>query len=87
MILKSAAIVSAPHSSVVGVGSMITVERANDKTKRSFTIVGSEEANAAEGKISNRSPFGLGAMGKSKGDSFSFETPSGMMSYKITDIK
>jgi len=87
MILKSASIVSATQSSVVGVGSMITVERASDKTKRSFTIVGSEEANAAEGKISNRSPFGLGAMGKSKGDSFSFETPSGMMSYKIIDIK
>ena len=87
MILKSAAIVSISNSSVVGVGSMITVERDSDKTKRSFTIVGSEEANAAEGKISTRSPFGVGAMGKSKGDSFSFETPSGMMSYKIIDIK
>ncbi len=86
-ILKSAAIVSASHSDIVGVGSLITVERESDKFRRSFTIVGSEEADAAIGKISVRSPLGLGAMGKVKGDSFSFETPSGTMSYKIIDIK
>ncbi|MDO8565418.1 MAG: GreA/GreB family elongation factor, partial [bacterium] len=86
-ILKSASIVSANQSSVVGVGSLMTVERESDKTRRSFTIVGSEEANAATGKISTRSPLGLSAMGKAKGDSFSFDTPSGTMSYKIIDIK
>ena len=86
-ILKSASIVSTQSSSNVSVGSIITVERASDKTKKSFTIVGSEEADAAKGLISMRSPLGLSAMGKSKGDSFSFETPSGIMSYKIIDIK
>jgi len=86
-ILKSASIVSAHDTNVVGVGSVITVERASDKTHKTFTIVGSEEANAAEGKISTRSPLGQGAIGKKKGDSFSFETPSGTMSYKIIDIK
>lgn len=86
-ILKSASIVSAQNSNTVSVGSQITVEKAADKARRSFTIVGSEEANAAVGKISIRSPFGVGAIGKTKGESFSFETPSGMMSYKIIDIK
>ena len=86
-ILKSASIVSAQNSSIVAVGSVITVEKAPDKVQRSFTIVGSEEADAALGKISIRSPFGVEAMGKSKGESFSFKTPSGMMSYKIIDIK
>ena len=86
-ILKSAVIVSAHDNDLVSVGSTITVERASDKTKKTFTIVGSEEADAASGKISTRSPLGVGAMGKKKGDTFSFETPSGTMSYKITDIK
>lgn len=86
-VLKSASIVSSQNSASVAVGSVITVEKGLDKSRKSYTIVGSEEANAASGKISLRSPLGLGAMGKSKGDSFSFETPSGIMSYKIIDIK
>lgn len=87
LILKSAAIVSGSSADLVAVGSVITVERENDKTKKSYTIVGSEEANAALGKISMRSPLGQAAMGKKKGESFSFETPSGTMTYKIVDIK
>lgn len=94
LILKSASIVSAQSSSTVSVGSVITVEKVDpsntlgaSKTKKTFTIVGSEEADAAKGLISMRSPLGTAAMGKSKGDSFSFETPSGTMSYKIIDIK
>lgn len=86
-ILKSASIVSTQSSSVVSVGSQVTLEKESDKARRSYTIVGSEEADAASGKISMRSPLGLSAMGKSKGDSFSFETPGGIMSYKIIDIK
>jgi transcription elongation factor GreA len=87
MILKSASIVSTHGNDTVGVGAVITLERASDKTRKSFTIVGSEEADAALGKISTRSPLGTAAMGKTKGESFSFETPSGTMSYKIIDIK
>ncbi len=86
-ILKSASIVTTHGGDIVTVGSVITVERASDKVKKSFTIVGSEEADAALGKISLNSPLGTGAMGKKKGDSFSFATPSGTMSYKIIDIK
>jgi len=86
-ILKSASIVSTQNTDTVSVGSMITVERGGDKTKKTFFIVGSEEADAALGKISTRSPFGQASLGKKKGETFSFETPSGTMSYKITDIK
>ena len=38
-------------------------------------------------KISMKSPLGHAVMGKKKGETFSFESPSGMMSYKIIDIK
>lgn len=86
-ILKSASIVSAHTGNEVMVGSVITVERGSDKTRKTFTIVGSEEADASQGKISTRSPLGLAAAGKKKGESFSFETPSGKMSYKIVDIR
>ncbi len=92
-ILKTATIVSVQDANLVGAGSVITVERVDlggaesNKTKKTFTIVGSEEADASKGMISTHSPLGHAALGKKKGDTFSFETPSGTMSYKITDIK
>ena len=87
MILKSAKIISAQSTHTVAVGSVVMVEKSADKSRKSYTMVGSEEVDAAKGKISVSSPLGLAAMGKSKGDTFSFESPSGMMSYKIVDIK
>lgn len=87
VILKSAKIVSTQSTNLVSVGSIMTVEKEGDKSRRVYNMVGSEEADATKGKISVRSPLGMAAMGKSKGETFSFETPSGMMSYKIIDIK
>ena len=87
LVLKSAKIVSTQSTDIVAVGSVVAVEKEGDKSRKSYTMVGSEEADAANGKISVRSPLGLAAMGKSKGESFSFETPNGKMSYKIIDIK
>ncbi|MBI2673707.1 MAG: transcription elongation factor GreA [Candidatus Zambryskibacteria bacterium] len=86
-ILKSAKIVSAQRTNMVVVGSVITIEKESDKSHKSYTMVGSEEADATRGKISMHSPLGLAAMGRSKNETFSFETPSGTMSYKIIDIK
>ena len=63
------------------------LEKAADKSRKSYSMVGSEEVDAAKGKISVSSPLGIAAMGKSKGETFSFQSPSGMMSYKIVDIK
>lgn len=87
LILKSAKIVSTQSTNIVVAGSVVTVEKEADKSRKSYTMVGSEEADATLGKISLNSPLGLAAMGRSKGETFSFETPSGMMSYKIIDIK
>ena len=86
-LLKSASIVSTHDTSAVNVGSSVTVQRVEDKYKNTYTIVGSEEANAAQGKISLASPLGQAVMHKKKGDSFSFKTPSGIMNFKVIDIK
>lgn len=87
VILKSAKIISTQSANLVTIGSVMTVEKESDKSRKSYAMVGSEEVDAAGGKISIRSPLGMAAMGKSKGETFSFETPSGMMSYKVIDIK
>ncbi len=86
-ILKSASIVSGHSTDAVAVGSVVTVQKETDKSKREYTIVGSEEANVAEGKISVRSPLGQAVFGKKKGESFNFTTPTGAVSYKVIDIQ
>ncbi len=86
-ILKSAKIISSQAGSNVAIGSVIILEREGDKTKKTYTMVGSEEADASMGKISIHSPLGQAALNKSKGEKFSFQTPSGEMTYKIIDIQ
>jgi transcription elongation factor GreA len=85
IMMKSATIVSSHETDSVTIGSIISVKK--DKFEKTFTIVGSEEADMAQGKISVKSPLGAAALGKKKGESFSFQTPSGMMEYRVTDIK
>lgn len=86
-LLKSASIVSSHGTDTVVVGTTITLTRDKDKAEKTFTIVGSEESDAASGKISVRSPIGSAALGKKKGESFSVETPSGAMTYKVVAIQ
>jgi len=87
IILKSAKIISTQSANFVAIGSVITVQKDSDQERKSYTMVGSEEADARNGKVSTRSPIGLAAMGKAKGDTFSFDTPNGKMSSKMIDIK
>lgn len=85
--LKSALIVSANHGDVVGVGSTVTIEKQKDKTKSKYKIVGSEEANLAELKLSINSPIGSAMIGKKEGDIFKVTTPGGLVDYKIIDLE
>lgn len=87
MILKDSLVVEKHHTTVVEVGSTVTVKKEGDKEKRVFTIVGSEEADTAAGKISHTSPLGEALIGKKKGDSTTFTTPKGAISYTIVDVE
>lgn len=84
-VLKFASIVSSHSTNVVSIGSVITVGKG--KEKQTYTIVGSEEADMSQNKVSVRSPLGSAALGKKKGESFSFPTPSGTIEYTILDIQ
>lgn len=84
-ILKSAIIIKNHDTNLINVGSVLTVEK--DGKKFHFTIVGTEESNVIDGKISIKSPFGQAALGKKKGETFSYDAPTGQVSYKVVDIK
>jgi transcription elongation factor GreA len=87
LILKNAVIVSSHKTESVGVGAVITVIKEGDKNEKTYTVVGGEESDIAAGKISINSPFGQAAMGKRKGDKFTFQAPAGPVTYKIIEIK
>ena len=67
----------------VGLGCTVTVE--DDKGNRiDYKITGSQEANPMERKISDDSPFGRAVIGKSAGETFMVNAPSG--SYQMTVV-
>jgi len=85
-ILQSSEVVSGKGGDTVGIGSKVVVQKEGTKGKKTYVIVGSEEANMAEGKISNKSPFGEALLNKKKGDKVSFNTPNGRVDYKIISV-
>ncbi|TSC62479.1 MAG: transcription elongation factor GreA [Parcubacteria group bacterium Gr01-1014_48] len=86
-VIKSAIIIQPRHSDVIGIGSTVVVKKTGDSKERTFCLVGSEEANTTEGKISDQSPLGEAMMGKKGGDSFVCCAPNGDMHYKILEVK
>ena len=51
-----------------------------------YTIVGSTEADALNGKISNESPVGAALIGSKVGETIVVETISGDLEFKILEI-
>ncbi len=66
------------------IGSKVSVKVK--KQEYVFEIVGSNEANPAERKISNESPIGKALIGANVGDTVDVDTPSGIVKYEIVSI-
>lgn len=84
--LKDVVIVTSKHGQVVEIGSTIVVKK-NGGDETTFTIVGSEEADMLNNKISFQSPIGAALLDKSKGEKVIVTTPKGDVQYAIIDIK
>lgn len=84
-LIKNASIIENHKTSSVGMGSVVIVSQ--DKEKRKYRIVGSEEVDVGSGKISAHSPLGEALMGKKKGDDVKWDTPRGSLSGKIVSIE
>ncbi|MFN3692670.1 MAG: transcription elongation factor GreA [Candidatus Paceibacteria bacterium] len=87
-VIKEAKIVSHDKKGdIVVMGSTVTIVKDKEKDSRTYTMVGSEEANIHEHKLSYLSPLGEALMGKAKGDEFVFETPAGKQKYKVLKVE
>jgi transcription elongation factor GreA len=70
----------------VDVGATVTIQEA-DYPPEIYYLVGSQEADPSNGRISNESPIGKALMGKKVGDTVDVETPGGIIQFKITNIE
>ena len=84
--LQRAQVVEKKKMDVVDIGSNVTIECQGGQLK-SFSIVGEDEANPLQSKISYKSPIGSSLMGKKKGAKLNIETPAGKTSCTILSIK
>jgi len=87
-ILKNAIIAKRHHSNIVEVGAVVHVKKKSSRTEQVFTIVGSEEVDVDNGKISNESPLGVALLGTKVGDEAIFTNPKGEeVLYTIVSIE
>jgi transcription elongation factor GreA len=85
-ILQVSQTVKGGGGDIVEIGSKIIVVKEGTKEEKNYVIVGSEEADMANGKISNKSPLGVAFFGKKKGDIVAVTTPNGVVNYKIISV-
>ena len=71
----------------VHLGNKITVLDIEMELEETYQVVGSQEADPMNGRISEESPFGKALLGKSVGEVVIVEAPSGNIEYKVIDIQ
>ncbi|MCL2546679.1 MAG: transcription elongation factor GreA [Oscillospiraceae bacterium] len=72
----------------VALGSTVTVVAQDDKSiTHTFTIMGSQEANPMEGRISDESPFGKALLDAKKGDKVRVDAPGGKRIYVVKSVE
>lgn len=79
--------VEAEHEGVVGLGCTVKVRDLEFDEDAVYTIVGSQEANPMEARISDDSPFGRAMLGKRVGDVVEVEAPMGIMKFEILAVE
>ena len=70
----------------VGLGCTVTVKDLSTGEIIAYAITGSQEANPMENKLSDDSPFGRAAVGKSAGDVFTVNAPNGSYQMEIVSV-
>ena len=68
-------------------GSTVVLVDLNNSEKKTYKIVGKEEADLAKNYIYFKSPIGKAIIGKNKKDLVTVLTPSGEKNFEITEVK
>ena len=67
-------------------GVTVVIENLDTEEQKRYQIVGDDEADFKNNKISVNSPIARGLIGKSEGDEARIETPSGVVEFEIIEV-
>ena len=76
----------APKDTVT-LGSIVKVRDIEDDYEETYEIVGSQEANPREGRISDDSPVGRALRGHRAGEQVTVEAPAGNLKFEIVSVE
>lgn len=74
-------------SHVVALGKKVVVREVGTDFEETYTIVGSREADPANGRISNESPMGKQLMTRKVGDRVKVPTPGGEIEFELLGVQ
>jgi transcription elongation factor GreA len=67
-------------------GATVTLEDGDSGEEVQYTIVGDDEADAKQGRISISSPVARALIGHTVGDEVKVKVPGGLRTYEIADV-
>jgi transcription elongation factor GreA len=76
-----------PHTGKVIFGATVTLYNLDTEQKVTYQIVGEDEADVKNNKISVGSPISRAMMGKSEGDEIVVKAPGGDVEYEIEEVQ
>lgn len=82
--ISTAVIVESKVGGSINLGSKFTVKAG--ASERQFELVGENEADPLQGRVSNVSPLGAAFVGKGVGDKVDVKVPSGTITYEVIAI-
>jgi transcription elongation factor GreA len=87
-ILRYARIISKAevHTDQVSIGTIVRLKDLESGEETEYKIVGTNESDPEQGKISNESPLGQVLVGCKKGATVELKVPAGSFKYKIQKI-
>lgn len=68
-------------------GATVEIEDLDSRERRSYQIVGDDEADIRAAKISVNSPIARALIGKTEGDTAEVDAPGGLRSYEILSVR
>ena len=76
-----------PQTGKVVFGATVELEDEDSGATVTYQIVGEDEADIKESRISVSSPIARGLIGKESGESAEVQTPGGVKRYEILDVR
>ncbi len=78
---------SEKSADMIHVGTTVVVKDLEFDEEETYEIVGSQEADPMNGRISEESPFGKALLGRKTGEEVIVEAPAGNLRYQIVKIE